>query len=71
MPGKNYAVFTSANQISYESKQLDTNDFVVTSSMPTQFILLSELSYCKFRVDISKCVREMNKQNYYLFTALN
>lgn len=71
VPGKNYAVFSSSNQISYESKQLDTEDFVNNVSMPTQFVLLSQLNYCRFLMNIYKCIKAINNQNNQLLTALN
>lgn len=71
VPGKNYAVFSSSNQISYESKQLDTEDFVNNASMPTQFVLLSQLNYCRFLMNIYKCIKAINNQNNQLLTALN
>lgn len=54
LPGKNYAVYTSSNQIQYEDKQLDLKDFVNNNSVPSQFILLSRLNYCKFLLNIFK-----------------
>lgn len=72
IPGKNYAVYSSSNEIKYESKQMDVEDFVNNGSIPTQFILLSQLNYCKFLINISKNLRAINGfQSNQLFVALN
>lgn len=71
LPGKNYAVFHSSNQISYESKQLDIADFIGNVSMPTQFVMLSLLHYCLFMTNIYHGIKEINKQNIYLLGMLS
>lgn len=71
VPGKNYAVFNSANQISYESKQLDVWDFVNNNSIPTQFILLSQLNTCRFLIGIIKGLKVIDKGNSQLIATVS
>jgi serine/threonine protein kinase len=71
VPGKNYAVF-HANRVSYESEQPDPTDFVNSSQRPTQFILVSQLSYCRFLIDLHKCIKAaLAKSSSPILSALN
>lgn len=39
--------------------------------MPTQFIMLSQLNYCKFLNDIYKGIKAINVQNSGMLNSLN
>lgn len=51
---------------------MDVDDFVNNPAIPTQYILLSQLNYCRFLINISKNLRALNGfQNNQLLQTLN
>ena len=50
---------------------MDVDDFINNNSIPSQFILLSQLNFCRFLVDIIKLLKAaLSKGNNQLIATL-